>query len=88
MVRIYGSLKLIHDILRKRGQKWMWPLWSQDFKISVYLKNQQIEQTDFLNVDTNSEKQKSYFSNFWVVMVKIGHEHSRHKIIKFSESQE
>ena len=40
------------------GQEWVWPLLWRDFKID-YLKNEQMEETDFLHVDTDSQKLKA-----------------------------
>ena len=54
-----------------RGQKWVWPLWSQDSKIACISRSNSWNK-DFCCVDTNSGKQKSSFKNLWVVVFKNG----------------
>ena len=37
---------------------WVWPIWSLDSKLTVYLKNAQMELPDFLHAGTDSCKLK------------------------------
>ena len=47
------------------GQKWVWPLWSQDSKIGCISRN-------YFWCVYKFRKAKSSFNNFWVVVVKNG----------------
>ena len=35
LIRINGNLKLVEKYWDRRGQKWIWPLWSKDTKIEL-----------------------------------------------------
>ena len=58
LMQINKNKKLIKIFLAGHGQIWMWQIGSLDSKID-YLKNEQMELTDFLHAGTNSCKLKS-----------------------------
>ena len=44
-----------------------------------------MEGTNFLHAGANSGKLKVSFTNFWVGVVKNGHDHLGHETLKFAE---
>ena len=65
--------KLIKNFLCGHGQKWVWPVWSPDSTLTVYQKL-----TDGINwffaCWYKSRKAKIWFNDFWMGMVKNGHD--------------
>ena len=68
---------MIKIFLGGHGQKWVWPIWSQDSKIGCISRMNWWHELIFCMM-AQIQKAKSYFNGFWIGQVKSGHGHLVH----------
>ena len=65
------------------GQKWVWPVWSQDSKICCI--SRMNWRNELFAWWCKFRKAKSCFNDFWLGLIKNGHDHLAHEILRSAE---
>ena len=80
------KLRIVKNFVGEHGQKWAWPVWLWDSEIDCISRMNRWNELIFA-CWSKFRKSKSYFNDFWLSMVRIGHSHVVHETLKSAVSK-
>ena len=81
----FNSHKLIKNFWGGRGQKCVWPVWSQDSKIDCISGMNWYGMNRVFAYWWNFRKGKNNFNHFWMSVIKIRNDHLIHETLRSAE---